>query len=44
MTYRLLVPADKYPVWEPKPISRVARVEHLYTSVLDGESDEFERR
>ena len=42
--YRLLVPAERYPMWERRSIRSLARYRDLYTSVRDGvESDEVER-
>ncbi len=44
MAYRTLVPAEKYPEWEPKSLRGVAFHTNFYTSVAGGgESDEIER-
>ncbi|MDZ3826565.1 DUF4238 domain-containing protein [Pseudomonas monsensis] len=44
LTYRLLVPRDSYPLWQPRPLKAIAFHQHLYTYTLGGQlTDEFER-
>lgn len=44
LTYRLLVPHERYPVWKPYSLSAIPKHRHLYTRIAaGGETDEFER-